>query len=360
VAFQPRERRKGGEPDLIEPRGLKSNSTKTGTGESMRDQTMKRTAIAAFCTGALLTAAACLAQQWPLKPVRVVIHQPAGGPTDLVPRAMFNQMSPKLGQPFVVENRPGAGGIVGLDACAKAAADGYNFCMTNNGFPTLPLANPKLPFDTQKDFIGVALFGVLETLIVVNANVPATSLRELLDLARAKPGALAFSTIGQGSGAHLHLEWFRTRGMNMLHVPYKGGEAALNAAVSGDVQVTINATGRTLPMIKAGKVRALAVVGDQPSAFIPGLRSVVELGYDVNLGNWIGMLAPAGTPDAVVRRMNSEINLHLRDEAFAKQYVLTQGIVPTATTTEAFRDFLRKQHETYADLVKASGVKFEQ
>jgi tripartite-type tricarboxylate transporter receptor subunit TctC len=308
---------------------------------------------------ALLAAGTAQAQQWPVKPVRVVIHQPAGGPTDLVPRAMFNQMGPKLGQPFVVENRPGAGGIVGLDACAKAAPDGYTFCMTNNAFPTLPLANAKLPFDTQKDFSATALFGVLETLIVVNAGVPATTLRELLELARTKPGSLAFSTIGQGSGAHLHLEWFRTRGFDMLHVPYKGGEAALNAAVSGEVQITINATGRTLPMIKAGKVRALATVGDQPSAFIPGMRSVVELGYDVNLGNWIGMLTPAGTPEAVVRRMNAEINLHLRDEAFAKQYVLTQGIVPTAATPEAFRDFLRKQHELYAELVKAAGVKFQ-
>lgn len=309
---------------------------------------------------ALLAAASVSAQQWPVKPVRVIVHQPAGGPTDLAPRAMFTQMSPKLGQPFVVENRPGAGGIVGLDACAKAAPDGYTFCMTNNGFPILPLANPKLPFDTQKDFTGVAHFGALETLVVVNAGVPATTAKELFDLVRAKPGALAFSSIGQGSGGHLHVEWFKTRGMSMLHVPYKGGEAALNASVTGDVQVTINATGRTLPIIKAGKIKALAVVGDQPSAFIPGLRSLVEQGYDVNLANWIGLLAPAGTPDAVMRRMNSEINLHLRDEAFAKQYILTQGIVPAATTPEAFREFLRKQHEVYADLVKASGVKFEQ
>ena len=309
----------------------------------------------------LMLVSAAQAQNWPQKPVRIIIHQPPGGPSDSVPRGMQVHLAPKLGQAFVIENRPGAGGVVGLEACARAAPDGYTFCVSNNGgYSIAPLARTKLPFDTFRDFIPVVNFGTLESILIVHPSVPVSSAKELFDMVRAKPDTLTFSTIGHGSGGHLHMEWFRAKGMPMVHVPYKGGDAAMNAVVTGEVNVSLNGAGRVAPMVRAGKLKALAVDGDTPSEFIPNVLSLVQLGYDVNLRNWIGLFAPAATPRELVQRVNSEVNGLLADPQFVKQFLHSQGMVASGGTPEAFAGFLKKDRQMYEGLVRDAGVKFQE
>ena len=321
---------------------------------------MRFKAVTGLVACALLVAPV-FAQDYPSKPVRIIVAYTPGGGTDLMGRIVGKKLGESWGQQVVVENRPGAGGIVGLDACAKSTPDGYTFCVSNNGgFSIAPLAQAKLPFDPLRDFTPVVNFGTLESILIVHPSVPARTARELFDMARAKPDALAFSSIGQGSGGHLHMEWFKAKGMPMLHVPYKGGEAAMNAVISGDAQVSLNGAGRVAPMVKAGKLKALAVDGDRASEFIPGVPSLVELGYDVNLRNWIGLLAPTGTPREVVVRLNTEVNGLLKDPQFVKQFLHSQGMVPAGGSPEAFGEFLRRDRKMYEDLVRDAGVKFQE
>jgi tripartite-type tricarboxylate transporter receptor subunit TctC len=300
-----------------------------------------------------------LAQAWPAKPLRIINHQPPGGPSDSGPRLLQSQLGPIYGVPIVIENRTGAGGAIGLEACARSAPDGYNLCTANNGsFSILPVIRPSLPFDTVKDFAPVFRFGTLESILIVHPSVPAQSAKELFELARARPDALSFSSIGVGSGGHLHLEWFKAKGMPMLHVPYKGGDAAMNAVIAGDVQVSLNAAGRVAPMVKAGKLRALAVDGDRASEFIPNVPSLVELGYDVNLRNWLGLFAPAGTPREVVQRINTDLNAQLKNPEVVAKFLHSQGVAAGGGSPEAFGEFLKRDRQMYESLIRGAGIKF--
>ena len=178
-----------------------------------------------------------LAQQWPAKPIRIISPHPPGGPGDIPFRGFQEYLSPKYGQPFIIENRPGANAVIGAELCAKAAPDGYTLCGTNNGTVSInPLAYQNLPYDPAKDFVGVARLGDLESLIIAHPSVPANNLEELFAIVKAKPDSLTWSTIGVGSGAHMTVEWLRTRGFQFLHVPFKGGEAAMNAVIGGQGQ----------------------------------------------------------------------------------------------------------------------------
>jgi tripartite-type tricarboxylate transporter receptor subunit TctC len=298
-------------------------------------------------------------QAWPSKPIRVINHQPAGGPNDTGPRIFQSQLGPLYGVPIIVENRPGAGGAIGLEACAKSAPDGYTFCPAANGsFSILPIARANLPFDTFRDFAPIVPVGTLESILIVHPSVPAKTAKELFELVKSKPNGLAFSTIGLGSGGHLHMEWFKAKGMPMLHVPFKGGDAAMHAVISGDVQVSLNAAGRVAPMVKAGKLRALAVDGDRPSEFIPNVASFVELGYDVNLRNWLGLFAPAGTPRDILLRVNRDMNAQLKDPQVVTKFVHAQGVAPKGGSIEEFTDFLKRDRKMYEDLIRDAGVKF--
>jgi tripartite-type tricarboxylate transporter receptor subunit TctC len=299
------------------------------------------------------------AQAWPSKPIRIINHQPPGGPNDSGPRLFQAQLGPLYGVPVVVENRPGAGGAIGLDACAKSAPDGYTFCPAANGsFSVVPIIRPSLPFDTFRDFAPVVPIGTLESILIIHPSVPAKTAKELFELARAKPDALTFSTIGAGSGGHLHLEWFRAKGMPMLHIPFKGGDAAMQAVISGEVLVSLNAAGRVAPMVKAGKLRALGVDGDRPSEFIPNVPSFVELGYEVNLRNWLGLFAPAGTPREILQRVNSDFNAQLKNPEVVSKFLHSQGVAPSGGTIEAFTDFLRRDRKSYEDLIRSANIKF--
>jgi tripartite-type tricarboxylate transporter receptor subunit TctC len=302
---------------------------------------------------------AATAQTWPTKPIRIISPHPPGGPGDIPFRGISQYLGPKYGQPIVVENRPGANAVIGAELCAKAPADGYTLCGTNNGTISLnPFAYSKLPYEPLKDFIGIVNIGAVESALVVNPNVPVKTAKELFDLVRAKPNSLSWSTIGVGSGGHLVLEWFRTQGIPFLHVPFKGGEQALNAVVAGQVDVALNASGRTAPMIKAGKLKALAVDGENTSQFIPGVPTLKELGYDTgNMRIWIGLFAPSATPRPIVDRLNADINGLLKNDEYVAKFLGTQGMVPIGGSVEQFNASLRTERDFYAKLIKDTGVK---
>jgi tripartite-type tricarboxylate transporter receptor subunit TctC len=310
---------------------------------------------------AALAAALCvpaLAQQWPAKPIRIVSPHPPGGPGDIPFRGISQLLGPKYGQPFVIENRPGANAVIGAEMCAKAVPDGYTLCGTNNATITInPIAYEKLPYDPPKDFIGIINIGEIESVLIAHPSVPANNLEELFALAKAKPESISWSTIGVGSGSHLTLEWLRTRGVPFLHVPFKGGEAAMNAVIGGQVNVSMNAAGRTAPMIKAGKLKAIAVSGDRPSQFVPGVRSLGEAGYSVATGVWIGLFGPAAMPRPIVDRLNADINALLKTDEYVTKFVHTQGMVPVGGSVAEFNAYIAKERAFYEKLVKDTGVK---
>ena len=315
--------------------------------------------IAALAQPALAQAA--LAQHWPVKPIRIISPHPPGGPGDIPFRGFQEYLGPKYGQPFVIENRPGANAVIGAELCAKAAPDGHTLCGTNNGTVSInPLAYQNLPYDPAKDFVGVARLGDLESLIVAHPSVPANNLEELLAIVKTKPDSLTWSTIGVGSGAHMTVEWLRTRGFQFLHVPFKGGEAAMNAVIGGQVNVSMNAAGRTAPMIKAGKLKAIAASGSQASAFVAGVRSMGESGFKVDTGVWIGLFAPSSTPRAIVERLNADINDLLKNKDYVSKYLSTQGLVPTGGSVNEFAVQLREERAFYEKLVKDTGLKLGQ
>lgn len=318
-----------------------------------------RLARIACCMLAALAAPALFAQSWPAKPIRIISPHPPGGPGDIPFRGIGQFLGPRYGAPFVIENHPGANAIIGAELCAKAAPDGYTLCGTNNGTISLnPFAYAKLPYDPLKDFIGIVSVGAVESALVANPRVPANSARELFDLARAKPNSLTWSTIGVGSGSHLVLEWFRTQGIAFLHVPFKGGEQAMNAVIAGQVDVSLNSSGRTAPLIRAGKLKALAVDGAQASQFLPGVPTLKELGFDTgNMRVWVGLFAPAGTPRAIVNRLNADVNRLLHDDQYVSKYLTTQGMVPLGGSVDEFNAYLQREHDFYARLLKEAHVK---
>lgn len=320
-----------------------------------------RIACTCLTLAAVIAPISSQAQQWPAKPIRIISPHPPGGPGDIPFRGFQEYLSQKYGQPFIIENRPGANAVIGAELCAKAAPDGYTLCGTNNGTVSInPLAYQNLPYDPVKDFVGVAYLGDLESLIIANPAVPANNLDELLAIVKTKPDSLTWSTIGVGSGAHMTLEWLRFRGFHFLHVPFKGGEAAMNAVLGGQVDVSMNAAGRTAPMIKSGKLKAIAATGSQPSAFVPGVKSMGESGYKVDTGVWIGLFAPAATPRPIVERLNADINGLLKNKEYVAKYLNTQGIVPTGGSVDEFAVKLREERAFYEKLVKDTGVKLAQ
>lgn len=314
--------------------------------------------LTALCSVA--TAPVADAQSWPTKPIRIISPHPPGGPGDVPFRGIAQFLGPQYGQPFVVENRPGANAIIGAELCAKAAPDGYTLCATNNGTISLnPFAYSKLPYEPLRDFIGVINIGAIESALIVHPKVPANSVKELFDMVKAKPNSLSWSTIGVGSGGHLVLEWFRSKGIEFLHVPFKGGEAAMNAVIGGQVDVSLNAAGRVAPMIRAGKLKALAVDTDRPSQFVMGVPPLRDHGFETNMRIWIGMFAPTGTPRPIVERLNSDINSLLKNDEYVKKFLHSQGMVPVGGPVDEFNAHLKKERDFYAKLIKETGVKFE-
>ena len=315
-----------------------------------------------FAFSALLAAsAAAFAQTYPSKPIRLIVPFPPGGSADILARAIGQKAGEGLGQPFVVENRPGAGTAIGADALAKSAPDGYAVMIgTVSSHAINPALNPKLPYDPLKDFTPVSLVATIPFAMIVHPSVPAKNVQEFIALAKAKPGSLNYSSAGNGTSNHLAGELLKSMArIDIVHVPYKGSAPALNDLIAGQVSLMFDLVLTAAPHVKAGAVRGLAVTGAQRSSALPELPTVAESGvpgYEVSA--WFGIFAPAGLAQSVVQRLNAEFVKGLQQPDL-RQRLASQGAEPLTSTPDEFGNYLRSEIAKWAKVVKESGMKVD-
>ncbi|TAK86614.1 MAG: tripartite tricarboxylate transporter substrate binding protein [Betaproteobacteria bacterium] len=307
----------------------------------------------------MLVSHAALAQAWPSRPVRLLVPFAAGaGTNDIMARLVGQHLGARLGQPVVIENRPGAGGIAGTEAAAKAAPDGYTFLMTNVSLVISPYLYSKLPYDPQKDFVPVTLVATAPLMLVAHPSVAAKSVQELIALAKANPGRLTYGSGGVGSTPHLAGELFKSlAGIDVLHVPYKGGAPALNDLIGGQLSFMIENVPGTMPFAKAGKLRALAVTSAKRSSLDPALPTMAEAGvpgYEVV--GWNGIVAVAGTPPAIVARLQAETANVLRLPE-VRERLVTLGAEAVGGTQEEFAAFMRAEDALWGQIIREKGIR---
>ena len=320
-----------------------------------------RTICGAMLIASMLTTSAALAQTWPTKPIRLMVPFPPGGSTDIVARIVAQKLSERLGQPLVIENRGGGGGTIGTAATAKTAPDGYSLAVASTSTHVVaPGVYPKLDYDPIKDFAPVGLMAVSPYLLVVNPNVPAKSLKELVELAKKQPGKLNYASAGVGSTTHLAMEMLKAvTNTYMLHIPYSGNGPAGTAVVGGQVEILFGSLPALLPHAKSGRVRALAVGTPKRSPALPEIPTVAESGYagfDASL--WLGLVAPAGTPQPVIERINKEL-VALIGAADTREALDKAGAEPLTGTPADLAALIREGIPKYAKVIKAAGVKPE-
>jgi len=309
----------------------------------------------------LLACAGAGAQDWPARPIRVIVAGAPGSSIDIPVRAVAERMKEKLGQPLVVENRPAAGGTAAADAVAKSAPDGHTLLMAFNGpLAYAPFLYARLPYDPQKDLAPVIQMGGQPFVLAVPAAGGASSLRELVELARKQPGRLNYSSLGNGSGTHITMELLkREAGVDLVHVPYAGGPAAAAAVATGEVQAHFAPVATIMPHVRAGRARLLAVSGERRFALMPEIPTVAEQGFPgFDSYGWNGILAPAGTPRAVVMRLNREINEALQLPE-TKTLLSNSQIEIAGGTPEEFGALMRREAARWGPVIRAAGVKLD-
>ena len=302
----------------------------------------------------------CYAADYPSKPIRIVVPYPPGGFNDTLARTLGQKLYEKWGQAVVVDNRPGGGTTIGTNLAAKSAPDGYTLLIVSFAFAVNPALYATLPYDTSKDFAPVIFAATTPNLLVVNPDLPAKSVKELIALARTKPGALNYASAGNGSSNHLSMELFKTlAGIDAVHIPYKGSAPAVSDLIGGQVNVMFDNVPNVLPQVKAGKLRALAVSSKERSPFVKDLPTVAESGvpgFDVSV--WFGVVAPAGTPRPVIAKLNGEINAILKLPEVRHSFN-NQGVETAGGTATEFTAFIAAQTTKWAKVVKDSGTKVE-
>lgn len=318
-------------------------------------------AACVFGALAMLGPAVGFTQTYPAKPIRMMVPFPAGGGSDTMGRVVGNRLGGRLGQQIVIENRPGAAGSIGADIVARAPADGYTLLLGSaSELVQYPNVNPRVPYDPLRAFAPITMVGTIPLVLVVHPSLPVKTVRDLIALARARPGEINFGSAGQGATTHLAVELFimLTR-VKMTHIPYKGSPQAVADLVAGNVQLGIPTMPAALTFIKAGRVRALGVSTARRASNLPDVPTLDEAGvkgYDTSL--WTGILAPAGTPREIIDRLNAEIAqvLALPDvkEAFDRQ-----GAVARATTPDEFAAFIKADHAKWAKVVKQANIRID-
>jgi len=299
-----------------------------------------------------------LAQRYPERPVRLVVPYPPGGPTDFVGRAMAAKLTDYLGQQVVVDNRPGAGTIIGSELIARSAPDGYNLLFgTGGGTFLAPLILPKVPYDPQKDFAPVAMMVMSPQVLVVHPSVGANSVKELIAVAKAKHGQLNFSSVGTGTSPHLGGELFKSlAGVSMVHVPYKGTAPAMTDLIAGRVQLAFSSIPTVLAHVQAGRLKMLATGGTRRSPALPDIPPVADTLPGFELVTWYAILAPAGTPASIVNRLNAEVGKALRDADIRKRFG-DQGLEPTVMTPQELKRYAETDVSRWTRLIKAANIK---
>jgi len=311
---------------------------------------------------ALIAAAAVplpvMAQAYPSKQVRFVLPFPPGGPTDMLGRALAQKLSELMGQPVIADNRPGAGGNLGLELTAKAPADGYTVVLSSPLVSISPSLYAKLNYDPARDLAPISLVAVIQNVIMVHPSVPAKTLRELIDIARRNPGKMNFGSGGVGTTSHLAPALLLSLAkINMVHVPYKGTGLALTAMIGGEIDMLVMAVPAAAAQIQAGKVRALAVLADKRQATLPNVPTAKEAGMDnYEVPIWYGLLTASGTPREIVTRLNTEVGRALAAPDL-RERLNTAGIEPRPNTPEQFAAFIKSETVRYAQVIKDAGIK---
>lgn len=315
--------------------------------------------LASAAALSLASFGAC-AEAWPAKPIRMVVPYSPGGTSDYVARVIGNRLGQLLGQPVVVDNRPGAGAVIGTTAVAQSAADGYTLLLTAPEFTINPALQLKVSYDAQKDFAPVALFARYPHILVANPQVPAKNVRELVAYAKSRPGELNFASGGNGGSNHLSGEWFKlVTGAQMTHVPYKGNGPALTDLLANRVQLLFTGYSPVEAQIKSGQLRPLAVTGPVRLAAAPDVPTMIESGLaDYDFTTWYGILAPANTPRAVIDRLNSELRKTLATPE-VRDKLAGLGANLTVSSPEAYGTILQEETARWGKLVKATGIRIE-
>ena len=317
------------------------------------------------CVGRFVVAAAMVlpplcatAQDYPTKPVRIVVPFAAGGPADVYARPIGQHLQEVLGQPFIIEDKPGAGSIIGTDAVAKSAPDGYTLLLMSNTHTVNESLIPTKPFQLMRDFVAVAPINSSDLVLVGKAAMVPTTLAELIRYAKAKPGALSYASSGPGTPYHMAGELFKAMaGISMVHIPYRGSSGARSDILGGQVDLMFDAIPTMADHIRAGKVKAYATTGTARSPVLPDLPTMAEAGvpgYEATI--WLGLMAPRGTPAAIVDRLNAEVGKFVSIPQVAKAWSL-QGATPMTMSVDEFTRYLNQDIKKWARIVKISGAR---
>ena len=317
-------------------------------------------AVVAGLAFALAVTTVIAADAWPDKPVRVIVSVPAGGTPDLTARLIAPAVSSLIGQPLVIDNRGGAGGLIGAELAANAAPDGYTLLISSPGALAILPHMRKVPFETLRDFAPIGLISSGPFLLLTHPSLPTQSVKDLIALARSQPGRLNYSSAGNGAPNHLAMELFKSMtGVNIVHVPYKGAPQAVADLVGGQVPIGFNSIAPMMPHLKSSRLRALGVASLKRSAQLPDVPTIAEAGVPgFEAANWFGMLAPAKTPQRIITRVSEALVKAVRSPEVQAQFVAL-GAEPVGSTPAEFARFIRRETEKYAKVVRVSGAKLD-
>ena len=308
--------------------------------------------------GVVAAMPAIAAEPYPSKPVRIIVGFPPGGATDLVMRMMAPKYTQLLKEQFIVDNRPGANGVIGTDLAAKAAPDGHTIHLATIGTLVISPAITKVPYDPFKDLAPVSQVVSLQNIFIVHPSLPVKTLKDLIALAKSKPGKFNFASSGNGSPGHLAAELFENMTkVDMVHVPYKGGGPAMTDLIAGHVEIFVAVISTAVPQVKAGKARALAVTGAKRAEALPDVPTVAETGlkgYEAT--NWYGLVVPSATPKPIIDRLN-EATVKILNMADIRKSLLDRGIEAAPSSPEQFAAYIRGENEKWVKVIKAVGIK---
>lgn len=325
--------------------------------------TLLKAGTAAFCVAAFSAGFAlpASAQNYPNRPIRLVIHFPPGGPTDYVGRAVALKLTEAWGQQVIVDNRPSAGGVVGVETVVRSSPDGYTLLFATGGSMAIaPAMGQKLPYDVFKDITPISLLVVNPQLLVFHPGFPPNSVKELIAYAKARPGQVNYASVGPGSPNHLGMELLKSlAGIEMNHIPYKGTAPAMTDVLGGQVPIMFNSMPSVLPHVKVGKLKGIAVGSAKRSPAIPDIPTVAEAGVPgFDYVTWYAMFAPAATPKPIIAKINAELVKMLGDPAMAQRFA-SQGADPQSSTPEQLGRYMREDFERWRSVIKSAGLKLD-
>jgi tripartite-type tricarboxylate transporter receptor subunit TctC len=309
--------------------------------------------FAVFCIGSSAT----LAQGYPDRPIRIIVPFSAGGPNDIIARAVGAKLSENLGQQVIVDNRPGGGTVIGTDIAAHSPADGYTLLMASTSTSVNPTLKKSLPYDTLKDLAFVSLMAEAPNVMVVHPSMPVTTVKQLIALAKSKPGEIAFASGGVGASTHLAAEMFSSMAkVKMIHVPYKGASGATRELIGGQVSWMFGTLLPTMPHVRSGKVRAIGMGGKKPSPVLPAIPPITQALPGFESVGWWAMMVPAGTPGNIVTRLNAEIDKALKSKDLSER-LLRDGTEPIGGSIAHFEKFFHAEMKKWADVIRQVGIK---